>query len=361
MKGNLKNMKKFLILLVIIFSTIIAFPVTAKEKEEKELSFDKIFASQIIELETINRGDYYFDLFVEFINNEIALNTINQKDLKIINNINKEYDLGKISEDNWEIYYSLVRSYFDLFKEEIDVDYAEYLLLVKFFDIFENKYVNEQINKVLSKETLGELELEQLYYLLPYDNEFVKQHQGVFSVDSSRVALNLTEEINYANSYAILPAPIGLYYYFRNGDCANFTSQILYAGGQPQVVTNSVYTGWWHKMVVGGTPSHPTFTHTHSRSWTFADDFIRYFGTLGTYTSHFSFSQNIVKGSYIGLDSNNDGNWNHVGFVMDKASYSSSLGYYDYLVAQHTTNYKKWTSSSGNHWEDYNKWCKLIR
>ncbi len=144
-------------------------------------------------------------------------------------------------------------------------------------------------------------------------------------------------------------------------DCTNFMSQILEAGGLPQEVTNSISTGWWHKVVVSGTVSSPSFTHTHSCSWTYADTFVRHFGALGTYTSHYLFSQSLKIGSYIAFDSDNDGDWDHMGFVLNKDVYNTSLGYYNYYVAQHTTNYKKWVSEGRNHWEEKGKWCRVIR
>ena len=47
-----------------------------------------------------------------------------------------------------------------------------------------------------------------------------------------------------------------------------------------------------------------------------------------------------------------DGDWDHVGFITQKdSSYSSTLGYYDYTVAQHTTNYVAKASTSTNNWD----------
>lgn len=69
-----------------------------------------------------------------------------------------------------------------------------------------------------------------------------------------------------------------------------------------------------------------------------------------TTTSHSSFSKNIAKGDFIAADFENDGDWNHMGFVTDKKS-SQSNGYYDYKVAQHTSNYHAWASSSTNGWD----------
>ncbi len=64
---------------------------------------------------------------------------------------------------------------------------------------------------------------------------------------------------------------------------------------------------------------------------------------------HNNFVTNIRKGSFIAYDKASDGDWDHAGFVTDKsATYSSTLGYYDYKVAQHTNNYNAWASSNDN-------------
>lgn len=61
-------------------------------------------------------------------------------------------------------------------------------------------------------------------------------------------------------------------------------------------------------------------------------------------TSHSSFKSNISKGCFIVADFDKDGDWDHCGFVTDKTSS-------DYKVAQHTSNYNAWASSSTNSWD----------
>ncbi|MEG0576879.1 MAG: hypothetical protein RR500_03395 [Bacilli bacterium] len=46
-----------------------------------------------------------------------------------------------------------------------------------------------------------------------------------------------------------------------------------------------------------------------------------------------------------------DGSWDHIAYVVADNHYVGNYGYYDYRVAQHTTNYVAWTSSSTNNWE----------
>ena len=72
-------------------------------------------------------------------------------------------------------------------------------------------------------------------------------------------------------------------------------------------------------------------------------------------TSHYNFSANIQKGDFIAIDEDNNGQADHMGFVVARDSYSDNYSgktYYDYKVAQHTNNYCAWTSSSANGWEN---------
>ncbi|MCI5825752.1 MAG: amidase domain-containing protein, partial [Arcanobacterium sp.] len=140
------------------------------------------------------------------------------------------------------------------------------------------------------------------------------------------------------------------FYYFRNGDCANFISQILEAGGVKQIYFSDPAKGWWHTT---GNPHFPIIgsEHRHSESWSMADTFARYMGVSFTTTNHLAFSTRVNKGSIIGLDFEKDGDWDHLGFVVDSERYKGSYGFYDYKVAQHTSNYLAWASTSINNWD----------
>lgn len=79
-------------------------------------------------------------------------------------------------------------------------------------------------------------------------------------------------------------------------------------------------------------------------------------GTSGNeYNSFLTFAAKVVAGDFIALDSDNDGDWDHMGFVCETGKYVTTEGvtYRDFLVAQHTNNYCDWVSSSVNHWETY--------
>ena len=58
----------------------------------------------------------------------------------------------------------------------------------------------------------------------------------------------------------------------------------------------------------------------------------------------------VQAGDFIAADFDDDGVWDHMGFVTDVET-SMTSGYYNYRVAQHTTNYVAWTTSTTNNWE----------
>jgi hypothetical protein len=74
-------------------------------------------------------------------------------------------------------------------------------------------------------------------------------------------------------------------------------------------------------------------------------------GVVLTRQNHRDFSAHVYKGNFIAADWTNDGDWEHMGFVTADDNYIGSYGYYDYKIAQHTSNYHAWTSSSTNNWE----------
>lgn len=136
-------------------------------------------------------------------------------------------------------------------------------------------------------------------------------------------------------------------------------SQILEYSGVQQAVYSSEYSGWWHtnNKILGTIDNYK-----HSRSWTMADTFARYMGVTVSTTNLYSWSLGLNEGDFIALDFSNDGSWDHLGYVTAKSSsllsYSVpsrevSLSYFNFKVAQHTSNYHEWANSSKNSWETY--------
>ena len=65
------------------------------------------------------------------------------------------------------------------------------------------------------------------------------------------------------------------------------------------------------------------------------------------------FSGKVAKGDFIALDGNDDGEWDHMGFVVQVGTPNNYNGKYytDFKVAQHTGDYLKWVSKERNGWD----------
>jgi hypothetical protein len=212
-----------------------------------------------------------------------------------------------------------------------------------------------------TKEIAGTAEnlRQELIFALPYTSDLATeqnntqlQSQNSSEARALAASFDFSRAMQYVNLYALNANSDG-FGTFSN-DCTNFASQILYAGNVSQVdYYPNENSGWWHRKVTSSGPIiYPD--HKYSVSWIQADTFARYMGMGLTTTNHTTFSGNLQAGDFIAYDKQRDGDWNHMGFVT---AVSSTLGnysgysFYDYKVAQHTTNYHAWTSSSTNGWE----------
>lgn len=295
-------------------------------------------------------------LYKEFKNQEQALTDIVTQYKTIFNTIKQKYKMkDSISTQNWGKYReNFIQEYGTM---SSDKNIRE---IFKFFGTFESKYKNGQIrNKVFINDYNG------LEYLLPYYSTYAtkkfgqpqnldnankdllkKQKELKISTRSTELP-NINNAIHYAVTYGWKPNFNNYTYFYRGGDCANFVSQILEAGGLPQTYTNNVEEGWWHTNHWG--------IHRHSLSWTVADRFIRHMGVTFTTRDHYTFSTKVVAGDMIALDHDNDGVWDHVAFVVQDENFEANYHgkvYFDYKVAQHTNDYVGWVSETYNHWED---------
>ncbi|MGI6498488.1 MAG: amidase domain-containing protein [Oscillospiraceae bacterium] len=233
-----------------------------------------------------------------------------------------------------------------------------------FYDIYENKAKNEEIMEYLNANPTPKI--EELAFLLPYNTPLVQQYfeNGEISLSATPQYFNTKLGINYASIHAENPASKTIYPYYSNGDCTNFVSQILIAGGVKMHDTYpDKYSGWWHRTSTMPGSGTTVTLHTVSRSWSHADTFVRFMGTHGNeYTSFYTLSSKVAAGDFIALDHAKDGDWDHVGFVTLVGSYNNykyknSSGvevtkyYRDFKVAQHTLDYYDYVSSDRNGWE----------
>lgn len=297
-------------------------------------------------------GEVSVPLYATFDSQEQALQEISEN--PAIQLIKEIYEYEDITDDNWMLYYDSMYDLLDSascpsWYNEEDINFRT---IRNFFDIYENEDKNDEIISLVSVATAAEgiTENRNVLELLPYDSYNILSQQSNILNNNQSLAIsrslgfNISDGIAYATKYATSPNTSD--YKKFSSDCTNFTSQILENGGIVQEKYDDEAKGWWH------TKSTVAFitTHKHSISWIRADTFAKYMGVGYTVTSHSSFSENIAKGDFIVADFESDGDWNHMGFVTDKKS-SKTNGYYNYKVAQHTSNYHEWVSSSTNGWD----------
>lgn len=306
----------------------------------------------------INGNSY--PMFCTFDNIASAVNNIQEESATVLSYLKSEYNLSDFSQSSANEYYDAMMNMLNAENppEWCIESNSELKKLRAFFDIFENEAANESLESkvaVTSRSKSANVKIDMdLLTMLPYDSAESVATDNNIAVSPNNIStraiikgFNTTSGIAYAERHAT-SRNTSQYHSFSRGDCANFTSQILENGGVSQVVYDSVGSGWWHKKStnwIGWT------THTHSQSWTMADVFTRYFGAGFTTKSNYSFSANIQAGDFISADFTSDGDWDHMGFVTAKAPYLQNDGYYDYRVAQHTTDYLAWASSSTNGWD----------
>lgn len=364
-KGNFLKLKHFVkrtgitIVCVSLFASTCLI-VNAEEKgEEKARAL--IYSTKLLEnVDSIVDGGQIIvngetnHLYRVFDDQEKAIADIKGKVPGLLSILSEEFNLSELSTDNWSDYRDAMFMLFDSANKPIDYEESniEFRILRAFFDIYENYDKNSEILAKVQNSTYSRANasldndmVEELALLLPYTEPLVQDYLGNKSNGiipyASGATYNVTQAVNYANKYATSPNT-PTYYYFNRGDCANFVSQILENAGVKQAVYSDVTKGWWHKREKGFLGIG--YKHTHSHAWSLADTFARYQGVVYSTTNHNSFKANIKKGSFIVADYDRDGDWDHCGFVTDKTSN-------DYKVAQHTSNYNAWASTSTNNWD----------
>lgn len=308
---------------------------------------------EITQTETIEYRGYQLNLYCTFTNQQDSLNRFINKNNSVLETISTEQRLESLSDDNYRDYYIICKS--KLLSGELDVnEYKVYSNMLSFFDVYENAEKNTEIKSMIEISNKNEINIDEyLATNLPYSNDFVTDYWGENDNEASR-----SFSVSAANSYASANynnTSNSTYGYLSAGDCANFCSQILIAGGETQVNSfPDVNSGWWHVNVLG--------VHKYSRSWTLAHKFVTYHSYSSFQTRVYStFTRWLAAGSFIAYDKYNDGDWDHVGYVTQVDSYKTN-GYYDHKIAQHSSEYHKWAQYTG--WpalEDGVCWFIIVR
>ncbi len=209
--------------------------------------------------------------------------------------------------------------------------------IVAFLDIYENGASNEELETMIgtvdAEYQRGVVDLEQatsdVAMLLPIDPDKVDKSSVM-----PRHVLNLKAAQNYAEKYAYNPNShygIASTWYGVAADCTNFASQIMRAGGLSMNYSDSTSYGWWWRA---------KGSNNCSISWVRASTFAKYMRSNYNTTHWSSLKANVKPGDCIGYDEAADGDMDHIGFVHSKSG--SSI-----RIAQHSSNYIKWDSSTG--------------
>lgn len=151
---------------------------------------------------------------------------------------------------------------------------------------------------------------ETLAMLLPYDTPFAKEYSKKEKVSLAAAQyFDRNLGVQYAIKYAVNPNSQQNYLDFGfRGDCTNFASQILVAGG---IRMHDMYPneqqGWWHRKVPNSY-TYLGYAHKTSVSWINADRFVRFMGTSGNeYNNFVTFASKLKSGDHIALDTDRDG------------------------------------------------------
>lgn len=267
-----------------------------------------------------------------------------------LNKVASTYGVGSLTVENWEVFYGYALQYM---AETADFSDAQAMdAFSRFIDIYENQKKNDEIMALLESRTV--IDSSELAIILPYTSPAYEEYQNNRVQLQPRSGFNVSAGVEYAAKYARNHNDYLHYYYFSNGDCANFASQILEAGGVQQEVYDSEYMGWWHKFLV---------LHTHSQSWTMADVWARYQGIYAKTSSLNTFSGSLQDGDFIGFDKERDGDIDHIGFVTFLGTYNTYNGKYyrDFAVAQHTGDYYAWVSWDENGWDNLDGAVDYVR
>lgn len=293
-------------------------------------------------------GEVSVPLYVTFDSQEEALQDISSN--LVIGTIMEMYGYSPISDDNWKLYYDAMYELMDspLRPEWYNEGNTEFRQLRQFFDIYENKEKNDVIKSTILTSAIsgGITPNIDVMSLLPYEsyNTLNAVNTGISVASVVVNGFNVDNGVAYAKKYA--ETANKSVYGTKSKDCTNFVSQILENGGIAQVKYSDEAKGWWHTT----SSVHGSTFHKYSISWVNADTFSRYMGVHYTSTSLYNFSKNLQRGDFIAADFDNDGDWDHMGFVVDRDS-TTTNGYYDFKVAQHTDNYLAWATSDKNNWD----------
>ncbi|MFR7592664.1 MAG: amidase domain-containing protein [Longibaculum sp.] len=276
------------------------------------------------------------DTYWVFQDTDDAFVKIRSLESVLINELKVEYNLPDFTWKTWHNYQDSLETFYDS-GEISHENYLESKLRI-FLEVCDNV---ERNNKIVELYNSNNFEEEEMAILLPYFSPYYEEYSEKISTNiNPRASLNVSNMISYAEQWNYYYNPA---FKKQSADCTNYVSQIARAGNAKESSgsADSISSWWWKGY------------DSYSVSWVRADYFVKHFGVAYSYKDFDLFTQKAYKGCFIAYDSEMDGKWNHCAFVTDvgtRGTYGDQV-YRDLKIAQHTTNYNAWVSSSTNNWE----------
>lgn len=227
---------------------------------------------------------------------------------------------GTLLEPNSEEYFHFIsgllnnnsESYFKELDNYVEIiDYAITYLQIQTLDEYEQKKVLEEPVEQAANEDRA---LEKIFSNIDFS------HQKM-NVSSS---FDVSKAVEYARKYGSLTNP--LYPYYLQGDCTNFVSQIVHAGGIPKI-DGPEATSWYMYRTGGGIA-------VASVPWINANAFMDYWTHVGNkYTLYTPTATALKTNAQVGdiIAYKQNYRFYHLAFVTEKKNGKI-------YITQHTTN-----------------------
>lgn len=295
-------------------------------KISNKLSYDDVFKNTNKELinfltkrdELMANRSFEYDYSYEIVNRNIDIERVDISDglIKAYISVSDElkYTVNGIEEK--DLSYSTTNY---IFKFDIDENGNLYIVDYESDDIEEMILKESDMDYVLEQDSLRikneKLELENVNYITEEKSE--RSINGSF---------NRTAMKNYAKNYYNSFNPNWGNFTSYGGDCTNFVSQILYAGGAPMDTTGS-YT-WYYNNMNDRAPAWTSVMHLYN--YLVNNDYIGPQGKLAN-SSEILYSMNNCD--IVQIDFNYDGTYDHSVVITSYQSGNSSST----KVAAHTS------------------------
>lgn len=349
-------------------------------------------------------------LYPEFEQPEVAMDKIKEKCTNAINYLRTQDNLPELTGKTAEQWHGWSSYYTDEENELNETIHLEMLLLDEFLNLYENTHLNDEICDTVKKSgcNLKDSRLlaaadivSELQYTMPYNtgcnealndvtekmlNDVEKKYnvsqievQKMYDAGEREIAdrlenksinaeavkemaysgnskFNVAKGVAYAEKYATNPNKNYRNWIKDKVDCTNFVSQIKTAGGVKHYY--AYITVKYEQQLVKSKSWYYSSKNNYGGIWPTADKFAKFFGVKSTTSDFYTFSSRVKKGSFIAYDKENDGKWNHMAFVTNKSSTVKKTGnvkYYDFKIAQHSSEYNAWVSARKEGWKTLKK------